>query len=228
MLQDLVRAVGALRDPLARGPVWRGIALALVTLIALGIGVEALLGWAADTRWTWLDWLIQALGVFGSLVVAWFLFPSLVVAISAIFLDPVVDAVEDRHYPGSPPTRRVGLGEAIPAAARLLGIVLLLNLLALPLYFIPFFNLPIWLLLNGYLVGREYFELVALRRHPGMELPRLRRSCRTQFWLAGIVIAFLLTVPVLNLVAPVIGAAFMTHRFHRVCGPRITGTIVPA
>ena len=75
----------------------------------------------------------------------------------------------------------------------------------------PLLNLPVWLALNGYLVGREYAELVASRRLAPAMAARLRRDNRLVFWLAGAVIAFLLAVPILNLVAPVVGAAFMTH-----------------
>ena len=82
----------------------------------------------------------------------------------------------------------------------------------------PLLNLPVWLALNGYLVGREYAELVASRRLAPAMAARLRRDHRLVFWLAGAVIAFLLAVPILNLVAPVVGAAFMTMRFQRYCG----------
>ena len=78
----------------------------------------------------------------------------------------------------------------------------MLNLLALPLYLVPMLNLPIWLALNGYLVAREYVELVALRRLPPAQVASLRRDHRLAFWTAGMVIALLLAVPVLNLIAP--------------------------
>ena len=218
MLQELVRAFAMLGDPRVRGVLWIGVALALATLIALFVGVEWLVTWASDTGWAWLDRTFQVLGGIGTLIVAWFLFPSIVVAVSGIFLDRVVDATEDRHFPHLPPPRPVPLTRSVPAALRLLGFSLLLNLLALPAYFVPLLNLPVWLALNGYLVGREYAELVASRRLTPAPAARLRRDHRLMFWLAGLVIAFLLAVPILNLVAPVVGAAFMTMRFQRYCG----------
>ena len=137
-------------------------ALAIATLILLFLGVEALVTWASDTGYWWLDRTFQVLGALGTAIVAWFLFPSIVVAVSGVFLDRVVDATEDRLYPGLPPARRVPLAEAVTASLRLLLVSLALNLLALPLYFVPLVNLPVWLALNGYLVGREYAELVAV------------------------------------------------------------------
>ena len=158
------------------------------------------------------------LGGLGTAIVAWFLFPSIVVAVSSIFLERVVDATEDRYYPSLPPPRPMPLTQSVPAALKLLGASLLLNLVALPAYFVPLLNLPVWLAVNGYLVGREYAELVASRRLAPAAATRLRRDNRLVFWLAGALIAFLLAVPILNLVAPVVGAAFMTMRFQRYCG----------
>ncbi len=218
MLQDLVRAFALLRDSRVRGVLWLGIGLALATLLALFLGVEALVSWASNTGWRWLDRTFQVLGGLGTAIVAWFLFPSIVVAVSSIFLERVVDATEDRHYPQLPPSRPLPLTQTVPAALKLLGTSLLLNLVALPAYFVPLLNLPVWLALNGYLVGREYAELVASRRLAPDMAARIRRDHRVMFWLAGIVIAFLLAVPLLNLVAPVVGAAFMTMRYQRYCG----------
>jgi CysZ protein len=218
MLQDLARAFGMLGDGRVRGVLWLGIGLSLATFIALLIGVEALVAWASDTGYAWLDRGFQVLGALGTVIVAWFLFPSIVVAVAGIFLDRVVDATEERYYPQLPPPRPVPLSRSVPAALKLLVTSLLLNLLALPFYLVPILNIPIWLTLNGYLVGREYAELVAMRRLSPPMTTRLRRDHRLAFWLSGVVIAVLLAVPLLNLVAPVLGAAFMTQRHQRYCG----------
>jgi uncharacterized protein involved in cysteine biosynthesis len=218
MLKELLRAFAELGDPRVRSVLWLGIGLSLLTLLGLVFGVEALLSWAADTPYVWADRVVSVLGVLGTAIVAWFLFPAIVVAVSSLFLERVVDATEERYYPALPTPRPVPMGLAIPAALRLLGASLLLNLLALPLYFVPLVNLPIWLALNGYLVGREYVELVGLRRVDPVTLAVLRRQQRFVFWLSGAIVAFLLAVPLINLVAPIVGASFMTQRFHRYCG----------
>jgi CysZ protein len=218
MLTDLLRAIRMLGEPRARGVVWLGVALSLATLVGLVFGVEALVSWASDTGYGWVDRTLEVLSVLGTLVVAWFLFPAIVVAVSSFFLERVVDATEDRYHPGLPPPRPIPIGEAVPAALRLLGLSLLLNLLALPLYFVPLLNLPVWLALNGYLVGREYAELVGLRRLDPARVGVVRRNYRLMFWTSGILITFLLAVPLVNLVAPVFGAAFMALRFQRYCG----------
>lgn len=218
MLKELVRAFAELGDPNVRRVLWLGVGLSLLTLATLVVGVDWLLGWAARTSYGWINATVEVLGVLGTLAVSWFLFPSIVVAVSGLFLERVVDATEARWFPALPPTSPLPWHETLAASLRLLGLSLLLNLVALPLYFVPLLNLPLWLLLNGYLVGREYAELVGLRRIDPATLTVLRRQQRGMFWLTGVVIAFLLTIPVVNLVAPIVGASFMTQRFHRFCG----------
>ena len=102
-----------LGDPRVRGVLLWVVGLAVATLILLFVGVEALVTWASDTGYRWLDYTFQVLGAFGTAVVAWFLFPSIVVAVSGVFLDRVVDATEDRLYPDLPPPRKVPLAESV-------------------------------------------------------------------------------------------------------------------
>ena len=73
----------------------------------------------------------------------------------------------------------------------------------------------IFLALNGYLVGREYFEVVAGRRLPPPAARALKKTIGGRLWLAGALVAIMLTIPVFNLVAPVVGTAFMVHLFER-------------
>jgi CysZ protein len=139
------------------------------------------------------------------------LFPAMTLLILGFFLDSIVDNVESRRYPGLGPVRRRGIAGGLGGALRLTALALLLNLLALPLYFIPPINLFIYYLLNGYLVGREYFELVALRRMERGVARAMWRRYRLRLVLAGVIVVFLLSLPLVNLAAPVMAAAFMLH-----------------
>jgi uncharacterized protein involved in cysteine biosynthesis len=67
--------------------------------------------------------------------------------------------------------------------------------------------------LNGYLLGREYFELVALRRLDESSTRALRKAYQGSIFLSGVMIAVLTSVPLVNLAAPVIATAFMVHLF---------------
>jgi uncharacterized protein involved in cysteine biosynthesis len=114
-----------------------------------------------------------------------------------------------------PPARSAGFGESAIAAVKLGLVTLALSLLVLPLYLVPGVNLAVFLLLNGYLLGREYFELVAGRRLAPAETRAARRAGRGSVFAAGVVIAGLFAVPGLNLAAPVLATAFMVHRVAR-------------
>jgi uncharacterized protein involved in cysteine biosynthesis len=216
MLHDLARAMAQLTDPATRRWVWRSAALALLLLALTATGLQLALALLAETGRAWLDWLVRGLGAVGTLIGAWLLFPAVISAVLALFLDGVVDAVERRHYPGLPAPRRQGTVEAVAAGGRLALLAILLNLVALPLYLVPGAGLAVWLGLNGYLLGREYFETVAARRLPQAEARALRRARRGEVWWGGVLVALLLLVPAVNLIAPIIGIALMTHRFHRV------------
>ncbi|MCB1374114.1 MAG: EI24 domain-containing protein, partial [Rhodobacteraceae bacterium] len=70
-------------------------------------------------------------------------------------------------------------------------------------------------LVNGFLLGREYFQLVAMRRLGPEGAARLRRANAGRIWLAGTAMAVPLSVPVLNLLVPILGVAVFTHQLHR-------------
>jgi uncharacterized protein involved in cysteine biosynthesis len=215
MLRDLTRAFGQLDDPAVRRCLWQSVLAALATFVLLVIAVEITADLAGETGHAWLDWLIRLLAVGGAFITAWMLFPAVVSIVLGFLLDRVVDAVERRWYPWLGPPAAGSLLQATGASLRLVGLAVLLNILVLPLYFVPGVNVVLFLGLNGYLLGREYYELVAQRRMPPAEAAAERRRHGAEVWLAGAAVAFLLTVPFINLVAPLVGIALMTHRFHR-------------
>jgi len=146
-------------------------------------------------------------------------YPSTVMVIAGFFLDRVADAVDARHYPDLGPARKQPLGEILRSAFTLLAITLIANILLLPVYvftlFIPGLNFVIFYSLNGYLLGREFFEMVAGRRMEPADAKALRKSKGFAVFGAGVVVAVMTTIPILNLAAPVIATAFMVHVFQR-------------
>ena len=190
-------------------------------LLLLWFGVVAVLGEEGVTGIRWLDATITTLGGGAALALCWILYPAMTMLVLGFFLDGVVAACERRHYRELGPARGVGFGTALTSALRLLLLAILLNLLVLPFYLIPPINLFVYYVLNGYLVGREYFELVALRRLDGAATRAMWRWHRGRLVLAGVVIVFLLSLPLVNLVAPVVAVAFMLHVFE---GLRRAGT----
>jgi uncharacterized protein involved in cysteine biosynthesis len=206
-------AVAEVFEPQLRRIVLLAVGLTLAVFVALWATTAWLLINTELFTWGWLDEALDVLGTLAALALSWFLFPAVVMLILGLFLDRVVEAIERRHYPDLPPARGTALGASILAALRLGLLALALNLLLLPAYLLlPGLNLLLFWGVNGYLLGREYFEVVALRRLDPAAARAMRRS-RGAAVFAGIVIALLLTVPILNLAAPVIGAAFMLHLF---------------
>jgi Uncharacterized protein involved in cysteine biosynthesis len=212
MIRALFLAFAQLSDPGARRVVWIGVLSAAAAFLLLALGVWWALFHTALTGYAWVDWALDLLGGLAVVVVAWLLFPATVGMVSSFFLDEVVRAVERRHYPHLPPAHQTGMGEELLTALRFFAVVLLVNLVALPLYLmLPGLNLVIFYTVNGYLLGREYFEMVAIRRLGRKEAAFLRRTKPLKPFLAGIVIAFLSTIPFVNLLVPVIASAFMVH-----------------
>ena len=211
MISALLLALRQLTDPALQRLLLRCVLLTLATFVVLIGAVAALLFGLDLTGLSWLDPVLATAGSAVALVLAWLLFPVAVGLILGLFAEDVVDLVERRHYPALPKAPGMSLAAQVYTGVRFLIVALPLNLIALPLYLIPGANLPVYLALNGYLLGREYFELVAGQRLPLREVSRLRREQRGRLWLAGVVIALMLLIPVFNLVAPVVAIAFMVH-----------------
>ncbi|MBI1180732.1 MAG: hypothetical protein GC201_09255 [Alphaproteobacteria bacterium] len=186
--------------PLAAIAAWAGIA-----------GVDAL----PHFRWGFLNILVHAVGVVGAVFVALMLFPALTGIVVGLFLDDIAEATERRYYPADPPGREASLATSTWQGLRLLMLVVAVNLLALPLYvvciFFPPLSAALYYAVNGWLLSREYFGMVAARHTDAAGERALRRRWSGRLFLAGCLIAFLFTVPVLNLAAPLIGTALMVH-----------------
>jgi uncharacterized protein involved in cysteine biosynthesis len=188
----------------------------IALLIGLWLGASVVIAALHVTGWHWLNIAIDFLGSVATLFIAWLIFPSMAILILGFFLDRVITAVESQHYPALPAPREIGIGASLAGAVRLALLALLLNVLALPLYlFFPVVNIVLFFGINGYLIGREYFEAVAFRRLERPLVKAMWRHYRVRLIIAGAIIAFLLSVPLLNLAAPLIGVAFMLHLFER-------------
>lgn len=213
MILALAKAFGQFSDPAFRRVAWRGMLWSIALMVALtGLGWGAL-GLVRFFEIGWLDQIVTVFGGFTVVVLVIILFPGAVVVVLSLYLEPICRAVEDRHYPGLPPPRPQSAAEQVWAGARLAGAAIVLNLLVLPLYFVPVVNLLVFFALNGYLLGREYFELVALRRNGAAVTRALRRRHRLKVLLAGVVAAVILSLPLINWFLPVVAAAFMVHLY---------------
>ena len=101
---------------------------------------------------------------------------------------------------------------------RFAGLSILVNLIALALLFAPVVNIVAFLGANGYLLGREYFELAAMRFRMPDEARAMRRAYGLRIFLAGLIIAGFVAIPILNLCTPLFATALMTRLHKRLAG----------
>ncbi len=210
MFSAIAKTLGQLDDPRIRRVIGKTLGLAILGYILFVVLVYLLIAWLSGLS-GWLESLAQFGGVIGAMVIAWFLFPSVAAAIAGIFADEVIDAVEAKHYPFLPPAKPVPVLASVVDGLKLAAIALIANILALPFLLVfPIYVLITWGV-NGWLLGREYFEMVAFRRMDRASAHELHRRHNRTFTIAGVMIAVCLTIPFVNLLAPVLGAAFMVH-----------------
>ena len=119
--------------------------------------------------------------------------------------------MERVYYPADPPGHELPVAQSVGIALKFFLVVLLVNMLVLFLLLVPGINLIAFYLGNGYLLGREYFELAAMRHLPLAEAKQLRQANRGTMFLCGVVIAGLASVPIVNLLTPLFATAFMVH-----------------
>ncbi|MEM9551990.1 MAG: EI24 domain-containing protein [Pseudomonadota bacterium] len=221
------RALGQLGDPRFRGVLLWGIGLTIAVLAGATWGFVELVGWLVGDSITLpvigeVTWLNDVAGWSTALlmiVLSAFLMMPVASAIISMFLEQVAEAVEDKHYPHLAKADGIPFFDGLIDAIGFLGVLILANLLAFILYLIfsPLAPFIFWAL-NGFLLGREYFTLVAMRRLGRDSARVMRRKYATTIWIAGTLMAIPLSVPLVNLLIPILGAATFTHIFHALNG----------
>ena len=157
-----------------------------------------------------LEWLAPVLFLFAGVVLG----PPVAALFASLFLDQIAARIEARDYPGTvahPASFLATLRAGLKLAALVLGV----NLVLLPVDIgLPVLGELLSVAANGWLLGREYFELSALRHCDPGDADILRRKNSGAVWAGGTLIALASMVPLLNLMAPLFGTAFMVHLFH--------------
>lgn len=213
MFSALAKAVGQLSDPKARGVLWKSMGLSIIVFIGLWWAIGYFLASTALVGWLWLDTIFDVLGWIATLLVTILLFPSVMSGLIGVLLEDVAVSVEARHYPLLPAVKGISVVDIATTTLRFMAVMIILNLLLLPFLLLPPVFPFVFYSVNGYLLSREYFELVAVRRVASAEAREIRKAHRGALFLSGVVIAFLMTVPVVNLLAPIIATATMVHLF---------------
>ena len=224
ILSDFLKSIAQFDDPKFRRVLWRGMGLTIALLIAacllVNFGINQLLSsaWAANLigDQSWLGALINIGGVLFTIALSIWLMVPVTSAIIALFLDEVAQAVEARHYPHLPKQTATKLQDQILVGIRFFGILLLANIGALILSMIlPLLAPFVFWATNGYLMGREYFQMAAMRRMPRAQAQELFQRHQGSIWTAGILMAIPMSIPLVGLFIPILGAATFTHQFER-------------
>ncbi|MCK8778957.1 sulfate transporter family protein [Rhizobium sp. NTR19] len=205
-----------------RAAFWKTLGLTLLVLVALWFGLREifiLYAWPWFAAFfpdlpEWAGWLTLfaaiAAGLGLALALALLIAP-ITALIAGLFLDDVAEVVEKRDYPNEPPGKALPLGQAILGSIQFLGVVIVGNIIALFLLFIPGVNLIAFFLVNGYLLGREFFEFAAMRFRSPKEARAFRSKHSSTVFIAGLLIACFLAIPIVNLLTPLFAAGLMVH-----------------
>lgn len=216
LLWSAIRAIRSLFSPGMPGIFVKSIFVTIAALIGFVVCSSLFFGWLGQALHGYaIASLLPWLGSMGAGVIAWFLFPGIMPVIIHFFDEGIASVIEQHDYPGTPHTPEQPFWPKLTRDLRFAFVAIGLNLLVLPLYLLPGLNLILFYLLNGYLLGREFFAMVARRHLPPAESEALYRANRTIVVMAGIGLAAMATVPVANLFAPFWGIAVMVHLYHR-------------
>jgi len=215
MISAFFKALGDLLSAEFRSVLLKAIGLTLALFIALLVAVEIILSMLTLVPWPWAE-TILAVGTGLALAVAFFFLMAPVTAIFAgLFLDDIAQRVEARHYPQDVRGTPLTMARSLVIALQFAAVVLAVNLAILPLVFTGI-GAAVLIAANAYLIGREYFEMVAMRHMPVEEARFLRKAYTPRIFAAGIIPALLSLVPLLNLAVPLFATSYFVHIFKQV------------
>ena len=234
MIDAAAKALSQILSPPMRSILWRSIGLALVLITVLAIGLQRLLVWFATSGEGWLEavlgpgfhaplnvlsWIVSIAAGLGVVFGAVFLMPAITSLVASLFVDEVAGHVEREYYPAERPGMALPLGIAVTEGVKTAALTILVYLTALPLVFFAGAGFIAFFIATAWLLGREYFELAAMRFRPPAEAKAMRKDNAAIIFTAGLVIAAFVSIPIVNLATPLFGMAFMVHMHKRLSGP---------
>ena len=230
MLDAAIKALSQIVSPPMRSILWRSIGLALALIVVLAIGLQRLLSWLATSGMDWaettlgagyhtplnaLAWVISIAAGFGVVFGAVFLMPAITSLVASVFVDEAADHVEREYYPAERPGTALPLGIALTEGVKFALLTVAVYLIALPLVLVAGAGFIVFFIATAWLLGREYFELAAMRFRPPAEAKAMRKQNAALVFTAGLVIAAFVSIPIVNLATPLFAMAFMVHLHKR-------------
>jgi len=243
MFDAAIKALQQMLTPPFRSILIKAIGLAVALLVVITIVVYRVSVWLAGNGAAWvevqigpvvhgpidiLSWVLAIAVGLGLIAGAVFLMPAVTSLVASFFSDEIAELVEREHYPLDPPGVAVPLPRAILEGVKTALLALLVYLAAVPFLLIAGTGAVIFFLATAYVLGREYFDLAAMRFHPVEAAKALRRANRATVFIAGLFIAAFVSIPIVNLATPLFGMAFMVHMHKRIAGGARRELIEPA
>ncbi len=235
MLTATARALSQILSPPMRSILWKSIGLALMLIVVLGIGMQRLLSWLATSGEIWAEtalgpgyhttldvfaWILSLAAGLGVLAGAIFLMPAITSLVASMFVDDIAEIVEHEHYPAERPGVALPFGIALTEGVKTALLTIVVYLVALPFVFFAGIGFIGFFIATGWLLGREYFELAAMRFRPPAEAKAMRQAHGMTVFIGGLIIAAFVSIPIVNLATPLFAMAFMVHLHKRLSGPR--------
>ena len=236
MFDAVFKALSQMATPPFRRVLLKSVGLALIVVVLIAIGLQRVLWRLADSGGAWAEtalgpqahapaavliWLLTIASGLGVITGALLLMPAVTAFVGSFFVDEIAEEVERKHYPAELPGQPLPLRLALWVGIKTALLAVLVYLCALPFVLLAGFGLIIMFVANAYLLSREYFLLAAMRFHPPDEARAMRRAHRGSVFAAGLPIALLVSIPVLNFATPLFAMATMVHVHKRLTGRRI-------
>ena len=233
MIDAAAKALAQMFTPALRAVLLKAVGLALILIVIIGIILQRALsslaqhgadwaeqasGFAPHAVWGTLAWVLSIMASLGIITGALFLMPTIAAFIGSFFVDETADAVEREYYAAEPRGRALPFIRALVEGINIAVLSLVVYLCALPFIFFAGLGVIILFLANAYLLGREYFELAAMRFRSPHEAKAMRKANAAYVFLAGMVIAVFVSIPVVNLATPIFAMAYMVHVHKRMTG----------
>jgi CysZ protein len=240
MIDAAINALSQMFTQPLRRVLLKAVGLALLLIVIMGIVMQRILaamaehgatwaeqssGFAPHAVWATLAWVLSIMATLGIVTGALFLMPAVTAFVGSFFVDEVAEVVERTHYPAEPAGRALPLFRALYEGIVIALLSLVVYLCALPFVLFAGLGFIILFLANAYLLSREYFELAAMRFRPPAEAKAMRKANAAYVFLAGLVIAVFVSIPVLNLATPIFAMAFMVHIHKQMSARLIAKTI---
>ena len=212
MIKAARAALPEIFTPPFRRVLMKILALTLALLTLVWIGLDRVIISSIAVPYPWVASLLSFLTGVGLFLGLAFLVAPISTLVAGFFLDELAERVE-ADTTGTP-GRALPAGRAVWLATKFTLVSILVKVVALLVFLLPGVNIAVFFVANAYLLGREYFELAALRYRSLEETHDMRRQHRFYIFCCGLLIACFVVVPIVNLLTPLFGTAFMV-RIHQ-------------